>query len=247
MQKLRYQNSATRRLYPLAALHSWMARPFSWALAGLRFSPNVVSLLSLLVSVAGLWLVATRQVAVGVALVYFGLILDHADGQVARRRGMGSTWGMYLDMAIDRVVEIGLILALMSAPPGLWPSWAPFASGPAAILAAATIGVMMLWRFLTAYNDVLFLRSHLMATRRLPAIDAAPARLIRRPIFPWVFNRDWVIVLWALGALAGQAQATILLLLALHALSCVEKMLVFSVRHRAPEGDASRILGPDYH
>lgn len=258
VEKGRYADRRQRMLYPVGTFNSWTARPLSASLAALRLTPNHVSLLSLLVSLAGFALVATgawRAMAGGALLVHLGLVLDHADGQVARRRGLGSTWGMYVDMVIDRIVEVGLIVAVAAAAaagaaaaPGPLPApWTPMSVPVFLVVCSAALGTMMTWRFLSAYNDVLYLRSHLVQTQRLPAADAAPRSLARRPLIPLVFNRDWVLLFWVVGVAAGQIQATVLLLWLLHALVTVEKIVVFRVRHREPEGDARRILGKDYH
>jgi phosphatidylglycerophosphate synthase len=256
-EKGRYHDAAQWRLYPIGRFNSWCARPFSSLLAGLRFSPNQVSVLSLLVSIAGMILVASatwESLVIGALMVHLGLLLDHADGQVARKRGMGSTWGMYLDMAFDRIVEVGIIAAMVPvmlsdvlAPTWLPASWQPLGAIDAAILATVTIGIMMTWRFLTAYNDVLYMRAHLVETGRLPTPGVTAQGLAKRPLLPIVFNRDWVLLIWLVGVLANQAQATMMLLLALHVLVLLEKMIVFYVRHKRPEGDANRILGRDYH
>lgn len=221
------------------------------------FTPNLVSLLSLLTSVAGLWLVATSPrwswVVGGAALVHFGLLLDHADGQVARRTGKGSTWGMYLDFVIDRVVEIGLVAALVLAGPVRGaPSWMPadaVALGPDGLLlvGALTAGAMMSWRVLTLYNDVLYLRSHLLETQRLPGMSLAPSKLTRRPGIPFVFNRDWLLLIGVVGIVVAQFHATLVLFLVMHLVLNLEKVIVFRVRHQEPEGDAARILQRDYH
>src|SRR5688572_31923404 len=44
------------------------------------------------------------------------------------------------------------------------------------ILCMATVGVMMLWRFLNAYNDLLYLRGHILRTARAPG-DRKSTRL----------------------------------------------------------------------
>jgi hypothetical protein len=162
---------------------------------------------------------------------------------------------MYLDMAIDRVVEVGIVVATAIAalhgvsgrPDWLPVAWEPLETGWFLVACGATIGVMMLWRFLTAYNDLLYLRTHILQTGRAPGPTVVAKGLVRRPLVPWVFNRDWILLIWVVGVVAGQLQATVLLLALLHVLVSIEKMVVFAVRHKDPEGDASRIMGKDYH
>ncbi|HET6398509.1 MAG TPA: CDP-alcohol phosphatidyltransferase family protein, partial [Candidatus Thermoplasmatota archaeon] len=97
-QKLRYRDPAQRRLYPIATVNAYCAQPMSAALAAMRVTPNGVSFLSLAVSLAGCVLLAWPhgwRLPAAAGLVHLGLLLDHADGQVARRTGRGSVWGMY--------------------------------------------------------------------------------------------------------------------------------------------------------
>ncbi len=254
MEKGRYKDRDQVRLYPLSRFNSWCARPLSAMFAGWA-TPNQVSVLSLAVSLAGLVLVASAQwdlMALGAGLVHVGLLLDHADGQVARRQGTGSTLGMYIDMVFDRIVEIAMIVALIPALAAgiseapIEPVWSvePWLATWLAMLA---LGTMMLWRFLNAYNDVLYLRSHILETGQVPSPAARPKKLLKRPLIPWVFNRDWVLAIWALGVLTAQIHAMVVLLLVLHTLVSIEKVLVFRARHQDPEGDAARVLGKDYH
>ncbi len=241
--------------YPLAKFNSLTARPLSALLALLRFTPNQVTLLSLAVSVIGLLYVATGDWAgllLGVALVHLGLVLDHADGQVARRRGMSSEWGMYLDMVVDRVVEAGLVLAVAVATmDGFVATKIPLLPDPVLLVPAGTVilaisclAAMFLWRFLNAYNDVLYLRSHLRATGRAPTPEPRASASGGR--FP-VFNRDWVFMIWLVGLVAGQPHAMLGLLLLLHLLVCLGKIIAFARNHQDPEGRAAAVLDPDYH
>jgi phosphatidylglycerophosphate synthase len=92
-------------------------RPLGRVLAAacftLRMSPNAVTLVSALVTAAGLALVVTgppsawRAIAVMLLLV-LGFALDSADGQVSRLTGRGSPAGEWL----DHVVDSGKIVAV---------------------------------------------------------------------------------------------------------------------------------------
>jgi hypothetical protein len=255
-EKTRYRDPRTRWLYPMSTLNSWTARPFAAAFAALRLTPNMVSFLSLATSLAGcaLWAYpSARNLLLGALLVHLGLVFDHADGQVARRRKMGSTWGMYLDMLIDRIVEVAVVLGLLAASlagparlAGLPAPWQPLGTTGVALLAAGTMGAMQVWRFLNAYNDVLYLRSHLRETKRLP-VPGQGAAQPKRPLVPIVLNRDLALLVAVVGAALGQPQATLGLLLLMHLQACAEKVVVFRLRHKAPEGAAAMVLGDEYH
>lgn len=242
-----------RRRAPITSFNSATARPLARGLAAMRLSPNTVSAMSLGVSLLGLAWVASGTgllLVAGALLVHVGIVLDHCDGQVARLAGRGSTWGMYLDAVIDRIVEAGLVLASLSAawqqaaPPAQWglpASWAPLDGLALAIAAAVVLALMMLWRFLNAYNDVLYLRQQLRATGSVPlAPDAPPGRGL-------VFNRDWVLLLWVVGTLLGQHQATLGLLGALHVVADAGKLRAFRRHHRNPGERAGQVLRDGYH
>ncbi len=246
--KGRLRDPRQRRRYWLAAANSATALPLSHALAVLKFSPNTVSAMSLFVSLLGLATVATGgglNLVVGALLVHLGLVLDHADGQVARLRGMGSTWGMYLDMVIDRIVETGLIVATVAAAlgglEGPTTAWTPLPDVSIAATAVLTLGAMLTWRFLNAYNDVLYLRSHLLARGQAP--EPAP----NAPGKGFVVTRDWNFLIWVIGTITGQHQGLLLLLLALHVLLCAGKVRAFWKHHRDPTARAAAVMAPDYH
>lgn len=88
----------------------WVNRPVGRVLAAgahvLGLTPNVVSYLSGLVTLAGLVLLVLAPpspllgVLVG-SLLMLGFALDSADGQLARLRGGGSVLGEWLDHLID--------------------------------------------------------------------------------------------------------------------------------------------------
>jgi len=105
---------------------------------------------------------------------------------------------------------------------------------------------MQVWRFLNSYNDVLYLRTHLRSTGRVPQ-PGAGASQPRRPLIPWVLNRDLVLLLAVAGIAVGQVQATLGVLVLLHLQVCAEKVFVFHRRHREPEGAAAMVLADDYH
>lgn len=58
-----------------------------------------------------------------VALLIFVFVTDGLDGYVARKRGETSVFGAMFDIAVDRIVELSLWIALL--PLGLVPLWAP--------------------------------------------------------------------------------------------------------------------------
>lgn len=93
--------------------------------------PTHISVLSLLVGVSGglTWIFGAWPVAgvVGAALVMLSVLLDCADGQLARLRGGGTHFGMMVDAMVDSVVGLfvwlGLSVASMHEGLPTWIHW----------------------------------------------------------------------------------------------------------------------------
>jgi phosphatidylglycerophosphate synthase len=105
-----------------AAYSRQVNRPAGRWFAALAFalgrSPNQVTVLSGVLSVAGIVLLATRPPTVSTAilvatLLVLGYMLDSADGQLARLRGGGSHFGEWLDHTLDCAKTAGLHLAVL--------------------------------------------------------------------------------------------------------------------------------------
>ncbi len=76
-------------------------------------TPNQVTILSLLVGLVACWLYLQGGYlysVVGVVVLYASIILDLADGEVARLKFMSSKYGGLLDSLCDSVVFAGIIL-----------------------------------------------------------------------------------------------------------------------------------------
>jgi phosphatidylglycerophosphate synthase len=100
----------------------WINRPAGRQLAILAFrlglSPNQVTVLSGLTSLAGIVVLALAPATVTVGFVVAFLLalayaLDSADGQVARMRGGGSATGEWLDHVIDCLKIAALHMAVL--------------------------------------------------------------------------------------------------------------------------------------
>jgi phosphatidylglycerophosphate synthase len=91
------------------AVHRRVSRLFTrWAVE-LGLTPNMVSILSLLVGLAAVacWARATVPGAVvGLGLYFVSVVLDHTDGEVARLTFAESRLGEWLDASIDTVVHV---------------------------------------------------------------------------------------------------------------------------------------------
>ena len=82
--------------------------------------PNVLTWTSLLLAIAAFYLLSgagldeAGAIAIlgGVVLILVAGVLDALDGALARHQGIDGPYGDFLDHTIDRVVDVGLLVAL---------------------------------------------------------------------------------------------------------------------------------------
>ena len=79
------------------------------AFAVLPFTPNQITVLSLLFGAAGAYFAYEKNVF-ALALFLVAFLLDGLDGAVARAKNMSSHFGAYLDGICDRLVEFFALL-----------------------------------------------------------------------------------------------------------------------------------------
>jgi phosphatidylglycerophosphate synthase len=97
------------------ALHRRLSRPVTRAAVALGITPNQLSVLSLLVGLLAAWCFwrGTAAAALAGLLVYVAaVVLDHADGEVARLTLTESRVGEWLDILVDTVVHAALVMAM---------------------------------------------------------------------------------------------------------------------------------------
>lgn len=95
--------------------HRRLSRPLSRLAVACRITPNQLTFLSLLVGLGAAWCFwqATPVSAlVGLALYVVAVVLDHADGEVARLTYAESEFGAWFDVAVDTVVHALLVAAM---------------------------------------------------------------------------------------------------------------------------------------
>jgi CDP-alcohol phosphatidyltransferase len=96
-------------------LHRRLSRPISRAAVGAGIGPNAITLASGvvgLVSVAAFAHGATDAVVAGLLLYVAAVVLDHADGEVARLTLTESLLGEWLDIIVDTLIHGSMLLAL---------------------------------------------------------------------------------------------------------------------------------------
>jgi len=76
------------------------------------FSANQVTILAFILGMSVGLFVYFDFILISIILLWISGLLDAVDGTVARLRKMTSTFGTLMDITFDRLVEIGMILAL---------------------------------------------------------------------------------------------------------------------------------------
>jgi hypothetical protein len=95
--------------------HRRLSRPLSRLAVRLGIAPNLITVLSLAVGLAAAWCVWQARPAwalAGVALYALAVVLDHADGEVARLALSESTFGARLDVAVDTLIHALVMIAM---------------------------------------------------------------------------------------------------------------------------------------
>jgi CDP-diacylglycerol---glycerol-3-phosphate 3-phosphatidyltransferase len=118
-------------------------------LARLGITPNMVTLLGLLLSVLTALVIASGYMVIGGALVLFAGIFDMFDGAIARIRDAATTFGAFLDSTLDRYSEsiiLGGLLFYALQRPGSQEALWPFAyeqQWMIVLIFVATVGSLM--------------------------------------------------------------------------------------------------------
>ena len=167
-------------------LHRRLSRPLSRTAVALDISPNAITIASGIVGLmaAGVVTLGTPAALIGGLLLYvLAVVLDHADGEVARLTLTESALGEWLDVMADTVVHASLMLAL-----GLAASRLAGASHLIGAVAAVGIGI-----------------SAIIGKLCPPAPAAAPRHLLDR-----LTSRDGFYVMFTLFVALGLFRPTIL-------------------------------------
>jgi small-conductance mechanosensitive channel/phosphatidylglycerophosphate synthase len=128
--------------------HRRLSQPVSQLAIRVGASPNQVTLASLAVGLAGAWTLAgggARRGVIGLGLYLAAVVLDHADGEVARLTGTMSRVGHWLDIAADTAVHATLVLAMGVAAGRLGEGSGPWLGALAAAGVIASAAAASLW------------------------------------------------------------------------------------------------------
>ncbi|HUK38612.1 MAG TPA: CDP-alcohol phosphatidyltransferase family protein [Methanomicrobiales archaeon] len=110
--------------------------PVGRVFARAGFTPNQISLLSLLLGIAAMLSFAAQSFPLGSVLLLLSAVLDLVDGHVSRIQNTGTRFGAIFDWIVDKYVDT---LALL----GIGLSGIPILTRLAGVPAAADAGVVM--------------------------------------------------------------------------------------------------------
>jgi CDP-diacylglycerol--glycerol-3-phosphate 3-phosphatidyltransferase len=97
--------------FPIEAIH-WAARAAGSLLSRREVSPDMLTLTSLVVTLASAPLAATGYHLLAGCVFLFGAVFDALDGIVARARGLASQAGEALDAIVDRYADAAPLVGL---------------------------------------------------------------------------------------------------------------------------------------
>ena len=93
----------------------WLLQPIGRALADRGVTPQIMTLLGLVITVIGGLLIGFGQLGWGAGVALIGSALDGLDGSVARAAGTESARGALFDAVSDRVGEVAVFAGLAAA------------------------------------------------------------------------------------------------------------------------------------
>ncbi len=220
--------------YSVAVLRR-LSKPLTALAARRGWSPNAITLLSLLIGLtaAGAFAVGSRWALVaGAVLLQVSLVVDCSDGEVARLTGRYSRTGAWLDAVTDRVKEFAAYAGLAAG--------AAWVSGADLWWVAAALMVLQTVRHVGDYTFEVVQREWATADVRGPLLGgvdvsppsgggAAPASMLRRALFLPIGER-WLIL--SLAAAFFGAAAALWVLLGLGVVSLLYATAGRAVRTR---------------
>lgn len=159
-------------------------------LAALGLTPNMATLLGLLLNCVTAAILATGHLRIGGVLLLFAGLFDMVDGALARIRNQKTTFGAFFDSTLDRysegVVLLGVILFAMTAP-----------SYPSRTLLVALTYVAGLSSLMVSYTRA---RAEGLGLECKSGLMARPERVLLLAAGLIIGGDAWLI--WTVGILA---------------------------------------------
>lgn len=176
-------------------LQAWgrrMANLVVTPLAASRVTPNMLTVIGLLLSLFTAAVIASGHLSLGGLLLLFAGIFDMFDGALARVTGKASTFGAFFDSTLDRIAEAAIGFGLV-----LYYGWRHDVTG-SALLYVMIVGSLMI-SYARARAEGLGLECKVGLMARPERVIALGVGLILGPL----------VTLWVLALLAGATWSTV--------------------------------------
>ena len=110
--------------------------PVGRTLGRLGLTPNLITILSVIVSIGACWMLYLQELLWGAALIILTGVVDMFDGAVARAMGTASPAGATFDHVMDRYAEFFMVLGLILSQYVTW--WIGFFAFFSMVMASFT-------------------------------------------------------------------------------------------------------------
>lgn len=159
-------------------------------LVAIGLTPNMATLLGLLLNCATAAVLATGSLRIGGAMLLFAGLFDMVDGALARKRNMKTTFGAFFDSTLDRfsegIVLLGIIIYAMQQP-----------ASPARTWLVALTYVAGLSSLMVSYTRA---RAEGLGLECKTGLMARPERVLLLAVGLIIGGAAWL--LWVIGILA---------------------------------------------
>lgn len=194
-----------------------LARPLTILFLRTPLTPNAISVISILMSLAGCFIAASPDPMThvwGLVLLLGGGIVDANDGEVARLRLESSKTGAWLDAMGDDMARIALLLGMGAHVAHLQPTWPVWPITIASVAMTVTSLVLIYWYCIYVINSTNN-QDYTKALQIGPGVRAEEKRSIGAWIADMaaqIVRRDFIDLAIVFVALAGGSAVTFSLL-----------------------------------
>ena len=105
--------------------------------------PNLITLGRILLVPVVVWAITAGEMRFAFVLFLAAGISDAVDGFLAKRFGMATELGAYLDPLADKAMLVSIYVALGIADAFGWPAWAGYLTTGALLCASGGLGLVM--------------------------------------------------------------------------------------------------------
>ena len=97
------------------------SRPIARFLSRFNVNPNSITYFAFFLGLISGYLIAIKEIYLGVAILFISQIFDCVDGDLARLTSRVTRYGAYIDRVFDRFVDAAIIIGIVAInPEKLW-------------------------------------------------------------------------------------------------------------------------------